>query len=69
MRVRVTRFPRPNVEEAIDVDAGSTAEAVVRRLGLHPEAVLVVRENSSIPLDCELSDGDQIKVIHVVSGG
>ena len=69
MRVRVVRFPRPNVPQEIDLAEGATAEAAVRAVGAHPDMVLVVRAGTAIPLDAALSDEEELRLVTVSSGG
>lgn len=66
MRIKVRSGPS---EQDIDLDNGSTPEDVLRSLDLHPDAHLIVRDNSPIPLDEPLREGDSVKIIKVASGG
>jgi sulfur carrier protein ThiS len=56
-------------EQAIDVQEGSTPLDIIRQLALAPDAFLVLRERSPIPVDEVLTDGDSIRLIRVASGG
>lgn len=66
MKVKVRSGPS---ERDMDLADGSTPEDVLKALSLHPDAHLIVRGNSPIPLDEALKDGDSIRVIKVASGG
>lgn len=48
---------------------GPTAADVVRALGWHPEAHLVIRGETPLALDAPVEDGDELKVLRIVSGG
>ena len=63
--VKVTILPDREVR---DVEAGTVAE-VLRRLGLHRDAHLVVRGEDILTTDVRLTDGDEIEVLPVISGG
>ena len=70
VKVRVERMPKSQgPTQELDLPGDATAETVVRALSLHPDAVLVVRDNAPIPLDGPLGDGDTVTVINIVSGG
>ncbi len=48
---------------------GTTVEDVIESLGFHKDSVIVLLDDTPIPIDQELEDGAEIKVIPVVSGG
>jgi sulfur carrier protein ThiS len=63
--VKVTILPDREVH---DVEAGTVAD-VLRRLGLHRDAHLVVRGEEILTTDVRLTDGDEVEVLRVISGG
>lgn len=63
--VKVTMLPDREVRE---VEAGTVAE-VLRRLGLHRDAHLVVRGEDILTGDVRLGDDDAVEVLPVISGG
>jgi len=48
---------------------GLTARAAIEKVGLDPEAVLVVRNDKLITDDIVLEEGDEVRLIAVISGG
>jgi sulfur carrier protein ThiS len=52
-----------------DVKGGQTARAAIKKVDLDPEAVLVVRDGQLVTDDTILEEGDQVKLIAVISGG
>jgi sulfur carrier protein ThiS len=52
-----------------DVKGGSTARVAIIKVGLDPEAVLVVRNGALVTDDTVLREEDEIKLIAVISGG
>jgi sulfur carrier protein ThiS len=46
-----------------------TARMAIKKVGLDPEAVLVVRNGELVTDDTLLKDEDEIRLIAVVSGG
>jgi len=63
--MRVTILPEREVKE---VQAATVAE-LLRSLGLHRDAHLVVRGQDILTSDVRLSEADQLEVWPVISGG
>jgi sulfur carrier protein ThiS len=63
--MRVTILPDREVRE---VDARTVAE-LLKRLGLHRDAHLVVRGQDILTSDVTLTEADQLEVWPVISGG
>jgi sulfur carrier protein ThiS len=56
-------------EKEYEVKGGSTARDMLVKLGLDPEAFLVLRNGKLVDDSAILTDGDEVKLIAVVSGG
>ena len=56
-------------DKAWELLGGTTARDAIKKVGLDPEAVLVVRNGELVTDDVILSDEDEVKLIAVVSGG
>lgn len=69
MRVIVHLLPVKNETKTIELDDGATVERLIRRLDLLPDAWIAVYDDEPVPIDHVLDDGDEIKLISVVSGG
>ena len=52
-----------------DVKAGQTVRDAIIKCGLSPEAVLAVRNGELITDDSYIKEGDNIKLVAVISGG
>jgi sulfur carrier protein ThiS len=63
--MRVTILPDREVRE---VDARTVAD-LLKRLGLHRDAHLVVRGQDILTSDVTLTEADQLEVWPVISGG
>ncbi|HIH76673.1 MAG TPA: hypothetical protein HA343_05095 [Methanomassiliicoccales archaeon] len=48
---------------------GSTVETVLDSLGLYPDAHIVVRGRTPVPVDSPVVNGDQLRIVKVASGG
>lgn len=42
---------------------------ILRKLNISPDAVIVMKEGTPIPLNEKLSEDDELKILNVVSGG
>jgi sulfur carrier protein ThiS len=64
-QMRVTILPERRTQ---DVEAATVAE-LMKRLGLHSDAYLVVRDDEILTRDVRLKAEDAVEVIPVISGG
>jgi sulfur carrier protein ThiS len=48
---------------------GAKVEEVLRSMGLYPDAHIVLRGRTPIPMTEVVTDGEQLRVIKVASGG
>lgn len=69
MNVTVHLLPTRKETRKLDLEEGSTAEQAIRALGLLPDQWVPIRGDSAIPIDDVLVDGDELKLMSVVSGG
>ena len=69
MRVTLHLLPTRKESKKIELEKGATVEAAIRAIGLLPDSWIPVRGGEPVPLDERLEDGDELKLISVVSGG
>jgi len=69
MRVKATILPTRKETVSVDLEEGSTVEQLVRALSYLPDGWIAVRGGQPIPMDEELKDGDEVRLVSVVSGG
>jgi sulfur carrier protein ThiS len=55
--------------EEFTIKHGSTARHAIEKCGLSPEATLAVKRGELITDDTILKDGDEIRLVAVISGG
>lgn len=53
----------------LELNDGAVVEDAVRAMGLLPDGWIAVRGNNPIPSDEPLTDGEELRLISVVSGG
>lgn len=56
-------------QTVLQLPAGSTVEQLLDSLNLYPDAHIVVRGKTPVPLDSQLVQGDQLRIVKVASGG
>ncbi|MGD1061342.1 MAG: hypothetical protein ABR879_07770 [Methanomassiliicoccales archaeon] len=66
MRIRVVRGEKT---EVLVMKKGATAADALAKLALHPDAYIVMAGSRPIPLTKELTDGQEIRIVKVASGG
>jgi sulfur carrier protein ThiS len=69
MIVTIQLLPTRRERKRLKLRRGATAEDAIRALELYPDAWIPVRGSQPVPLDEPLKEGDEIKLIAVVSGG
>lgn len=52
-----------------DLEGNYTVEQAIEQVGLSPETVLAVRDGDLITPDTRLNDGDEVRLMAVISGG
>jgi len=52
-----------------EMKGGITARDLIARLELDPEAILVLRNGKLVDDSVFLADGDEVKLVAVISGG
>lgn len=68
MRITAELLPARE-RRAVDLGPDATGMDLVRALGLSPDVHILVRDDTPIPEDEPLREGETIRVISVVSGG
>lgn len=69
MEVTVELQAEERGTRTVEVPEEATAADVVEALSYHPEAHVVIREGTPLPLDAPIEDGDEVTVLRIVSGG
>ncbi len=58
-----------NPDRQLDLAGPLQVDALVRRCGLHPNAVLVIRDRDLLAGDDTVADADTVEIRPVISGG
>ncbi len=68
MKVKITRVPQ-EISTVVDLQKGETIEALLKKLHLRSDAVIVMRGSTPIPMDDTLEEDQGIQILQVASGG
>jgi sulfur carrier protein ThiS len=55
--------------ETYTVPAGKRLEEALRELGILPETVLAIKDGGIVPLSHRLTEGEELELVDVISGG
>jgi sulfur carrier protein ThiS len=69
MKITVHILPVRKETIVVDMSQGDTVERLMRGLDLLPDAWIAVMDGEPVSIDRRLDDGDEVKLISVVSGG
>lgn len=69
MQVTAELLTGEETTRTVTLDDGADAADLVETLDAHPQAHVVIRDGTPLPLDAELADGDEVQVLRIVSGG
>lgn len=58
-----------NPRRELEIPGPTTVEALLARLELNPESVLVIQGDTLVTRDARLADADSIEIRPVISGG
>ncbi|MFQ5884937.1 MAG: MoaD/ThiS family protein [Thermoplasmata archaeon] len=68
MKVTVRFYPSSETKE-VELEAGATGMSLIESLNLNPDSYILARSGRPIPIDEELTEGETLTLISVVSGG
>ena len=63
------KLSRNNKTKKIKLVNGSKVEDVLKKIKLKPDTVVTMYKNQPIPIDEELTDGQELTILQVSSGG
>ena len=70
IQLKITaKILRTDNTKEIDLKKDSTVTDLLEKLNLKPDTLIVMRNNSPIPIDDIINDGDKLEIIQVSSGG
>ena len=64
MRIKIF-LEKENASKSLEVPEGHTIESVLRKLGINPQTVIVMKNGEVVPEQDTLQDKDGLKIIRV----
>ena len=55
--------------EIKEIEFSGTVSELLKKLNINPETVIAAKNDELVPEDEELKDGDEVKLLAVISGG
>ena len=68
MKITV-KLQRSNEVKQIEINPNSTVQDVLSKIDIKPDTVIIMRSNKPIPIDDEITDGQELTILQVSSGG
>lgn len=70
IQVKITvKLSRTKETKEIHLETGSTVNDLLREMNFKPDTLIVMSNNTPIPIDNELKEGQEVTIIQVSSGG
>ena len=68
MRIKIF-LEKENKRRIMEIPKGQTIESALRKLGINPQTVIVVKNGEVVPEQDCLGNGDELKILSVKLGG
>jgi sulfur carrier protein ThiS len=68
LKIKV-KISRTNEIKEVNLDNGALVQSLLKKINLKPDTIIVLSNNKPIPIDDELTDGDDLTILQVSSGG
>ena len=68
MRITVKIFP-DNLTKKIILKSGTSINDLLKKINLKPDDIIVLKENTPVPVDDILYEEQELRILKVASGG
>jgi sulfur carrier protein ThiS len=68
LKIHVKILPK-NITKEIDIKIGSTMFHVLKKIDMKPDNVIILRDNTPVPVDESITKEENLTIIQVASGG
>ncbi len=68
MKIHVNILPN-NISKEIVIENGLKMYDLLKKIDLKPDNIIILRDNTPVPVDDILSDEQELTIIQVASGG
>jgi len=68
LKIKV-KISRTNEIKEVNLDNGASVQSLLKKINLKPDTIIVLNNNKPIPIDDELTNGEELTILQVSSGG
>ena len=68
MKIHIKLLPK-NVTDEIDLECGSKMYDLLKKINLKPDNIIILRDNTPVPVDDAITEEQELTIIQVASGG
>ena len=68
MKIKV-KISRTNETKEVNLENGTSVQGLLKKINLKPDTIIVLNNNKPIPIDDELTNGEELTILQVSSGG
>jgi len=68
MKITV-KLQRSNEVKQIEIKPRSTVQDLLSKIDIKPDTVIIMKDNKPMPIDDEITDGEELTILQVSSGG
>ena len=68
MKIKIN-IPRTKEKKIINLENKATVGDIIKKLNFKPDTIIVMRNNTPIPIDDVVEDNQELTIIQVSSGG
>jgi sulfur carrier protein ThiS len=68
LKIKV-KISRTNEIKEVNLENGASVLSLLKKINLKPDTIIVLNNNKPIPIDDELTNGEELTILQVSSGG
>ncbi len=68
LKIKV-KLSRTNEIKEVNLENGASVLSLLKKINLKPDTIIVLNNNKPIPIDDELTNGEELTILQVSSGG
>jgi len=68
LKIKV-KISRTNETKEVNLENGTSVQGLLKKINLKPDTIIVLNNNKPIPIDDELTNGEELTILQVSSGG
>jgi len=68
LKISITILPK-NISQNVEIKSGETMAELIKKLNFLPDNIIILRDNTPVPVDDVITDDKELTIIEVASGG